>query len=181
MPTEEELAAVRKQLGEMFLAGHLEKHDMEQTAVKAALAAEERRLHDHATSHAQAHDAHERIHKISDDSHREQHGAEQRAVEAAVKAMDRRLDSMNEFRDQLRDQAGTFIRREQLEAFITQYERAHDEVLALIATEREERRANEGVKKGMSQTTGLIVTAIGVVGTVLGIIIVLSNVLTTAP
>lgn len=171
---------------------HLEKHGMEQTAVKAALAAEERRLFDHATSHAAAHASHESIHDVTARAHHDQHAAEQRAVEAAVKAMDRRLDSMNEFRDQLRDQAATFIRREQLESFIGQYERAHDEVLALIQTEREERRKNEsdhalihsgseGVKKGMSQTTGIIVAAIGVVGTVLGIIIVISNVLITVP
>jgi hypothetical protein len=158
---------------------HLEKHEMEQESVKTALAAEKQRDEDHRTAHSAAHHAHEVLHEVYEQSHQERHKAEQRALEAAVVAMDKRLDSMNEFRDQLRDQAATFVRREQLEEFITRYERAHDEVLGLVQTEREERRANEGSRRGTSSSIAWIIAAISAVGGVLGIIIVISNVLTT--
>lgn len=159
---------------------------MEQEAVSVALAADRSRLEDHRIAHAAAHDAHAALHRVIEEAHKEQHLAEQRAVLAATDSMDRRLDSMNEFRDQLRDQAATFLRREQLEAFVTQYERAHEEVVQQIRTEREERRAaeaahalihrgEEGVKKGMSQYTAIIVAGLGVTATVISVIVVLAN------
>ena len=204
------LREAQKQAGELFLSGHLEKHALEQRAAdeaaaahadkhvaeqkaeSTALEAERHRLLDHRIAHEAAHASHEKLHEAYDDAHKEQHASEQRAVDAAVKAMDRRLDSMNEFRDQLRDQAATFIRREQLEAFIAQYERAHDEVVQLIRTEREERRGNEathalvhgneeGQKKGISQSTAIIVGAIGLAATIITVVVVIINFLTATP
>lgn len=180
------LREAQKQAGEIYLAGHLEKHDMEQEAVTIALAADRSRLEDHRIAHEAAHEAHKDLHRVTEEAHKEQHLAEQRAVLAAQNSMELRLNSMNEFRDQLRDQASTFLRREQLETFVTQYERAHDEVVQQIRTEREERRAaeaahalihrgEEGVKKGMSQYTAIIVGAVGVAATVISVVVIIAN------
>lgn len=125
------------------------------------------------------HKAHADEHRIHERAHEREHVATETAIATATANLDKRLDTMNEFRDQLRDQAATFIRRDQFEAFVAHYERAHDEVLQLVATEREERRANEGKSKGVGQSFGWIIASIGLVGSILGIIIVLSNVLTT--
>lgn len=171
---------------------HADKHDAEQKAVVSALEAERQRDEDHRIAHAAAHDSHEKLHDAFSEAHRQQHESEQRALEAAVKAMDRRLDEMNQFRDSLREQASTFLRREQLEAFIATYERAHDEVVQLIRDEREERRTleashalvhrgEEGVKKGMSQSTAIIVGAIGLAATVISVVVVLINFVTATP
>jgi hypothetical protein len=40
----------------------------------------------------------------------------EKALNAALVASDKRLDGMNEFRDSLKDQAGTFVTRKELEA-----------------------------------------------------------------
>jgi flagellar motor component MotA len=143
--------------------GHRDKHDAEQEALAAALA------------------AHKELHEAHSTAHSDRHIAEQQAVRAATTAMDRRLDEMNNFREQLRDQASTFARKEMVDSVETQASRQYEELRALIQTEREERRATEGVKRGMSSTTAIIVTAIGVVGTVLGIIIVGANLITGTP
>jgi biopolymer transport protein ExbB/TolQ len=132
------------------------------------------------------------VHPNAVETHKDQHAAENRAVTAATVAMDKRLDQMNEFREQLRDQATSFVRRETLDAFIVERRHAlealgneidkrYEELRNLIATEREERRANEGVRRGMNATTAIIVTAIGVMGTVLGIVVVVVNLLTGSP
>ena len=171
---------------------HAEKHAQEQTAVSTALDAERSRLIDHRTAHDAAHASHEKLHDAFSEAHKQQHAAESDAVMAATSAMDRRLDSMNEFRDQLRDQAATFIRREQLDSFIAQYERAHDEVVQAIRTEREERRSQEaahalihrgeeGVKRGMSASVAIIVGAITLAVTILGAIILVANFATGTP
>lgn len=119
--------------------------------------------------------AHIEEHRIHELAHDREHLTTEQAIKTATITLDKRLDGMNEFRDQLRDQAATFIRREQLEAFIDRYEKAHDEVLLQIATEREERRANEGAKKGINQSTAVIVGTIGVAATLLTIVIIVIN------
>ncbi len=114
-------------------------------------------------------------------SHNREHVQLDRAITLAVASMDKRLDQMNEFRSQLADQVTTFARKESVDALDSATDRRFEELRGLIATEREERRANEGIKRGMGQTTTVIVAAIGLVGTMLGIVIILANVLTTAP
>lgn len=175
------LASEKRRLAEHQVAhdaahtAHSEMHEMEGTALNAALEAEQRRLQVHNTAHDHAHNAHEQLHKNALDTHAAQHMMEDKAVDLAQQAMDKRLDGMNEFRDQLRDQASTFVRRDQLEAFIAQYERAHTEVVMLIATEREERRANEGRDRGTSGTIGWIFAGLGALATILSIVIVVAN------
>jgi hypothetical protein len=138
------------------------------------------------------HKAHAEEHRIHEHAHEREHEATEQAIKTATIGLDKRLDAMNEFRDQLRDQASTFVRQENFDTFKDERrhalsaledanDRRFDELRQLIATEREERRAAEGVRRGMSATTAIIVTAIGVVGTVLGIIIVGANLLTGGP
>ena len=158
-------------LRESILAGHLEKHEMEQKAVDIALEAAQERLQGHRTAHSDAHTAHEKIHDVAAAAHREQHLQERRAIDVAVAAMDKRLDSMNQFRDQLREQAGDFVNKDVFEARFREIEKE-------IATERTARREAEGVKRGMSQTTAFIVGAITLVGIVLGILVVVINLAT---
>lgn len=187
---DQELRDALRQLVEQFLGAHLEKHDLEQQAlklarsadqeaVKTALDAEKQRDADHRVAHSAAHDAHEVLHEVTATSHNEQHKAEQRALEAAVISMDKRLDAMNEFRDQLRDQAATFVRRADLEGLEKQTDGKYEELRGLIATEREERRGAEGGRQGASSSIGWIVTAIGAAATILGIVIVVANLLTS--
>jgi len=180
--TEAELRELRKMAGEMFLAGHLEKHDMEQVAVQTALAGEQARLEHHRTSHSEAHAAHEKLHDVEAGAHQAMHDAEERAVKAAVSAMDKRLDGMNEFRDQLRDQAGTFVRTPEMQALEKQFRSDLESMDKRIDTEREERREQQslrvGTQQGISQSTAFIVGAVGLVGAILGVIVIVSNFLT---
>lgn len=172
--------------------GHEAQHLSDRTALKTALDAERERLEAHRHAHEAAHAAHEALHENAVDSHVAQHASENRAVMAATVAMDKRLDEMNAFREQLRDQAATFVRRETLDAFIaerrhaleavgSEIDKRYEELRTLIATEREERRAAEGVRRGVNSSTAVIVAAIGVVGTVLGIIVVVLNLATGTP
>jgi len=154
---------------------HDERHANEQKALDVALDADRSRLTDHRVAHEAAHTSHEKLHEAFSEAHKQQHSSESEAVKAAVTAMDRRLDEMNKFREQLRDQAADFARKDALDTLDAQATRQYEELRALIQTEREERRANEGVKRGMSQTTTIIVAAIGVAATLLSIVVILAN------
>jgi len=138
------------------------------------------------------HKAHYEEHRIHEKAHEREHAATEQAIKTATVSLDRRLDQMNEFRNALTEQAATFVRRETLDAFITERRHAlevvgdemdkrYDELRQLIGTEREERRANEGVKRGMSQTTGIIVGAIGVAATLISILVIFANFATGTP
>ena len=160
---------------------HSEKHESDKEALETALASEQRRLAAHREAHDAAHAAHEALHDNANITHKDQHVAEYRAVEAAQASMDKRLDTMNEFRDQLRDQAATFVRREALEVLDSYIDRRYEELRSLIGSEREERRANEGNRQGVSGSLGWIIAALGAAATIISIVVVLSNVLTTPP
>jgi hypothetical protein len=171
---------------------HKEQHLAEAQAISLALDGERHRLAAHREAIEKAQQVHEKLHEAHASAHEQRHEAEYKALVAATSAMDRRLDQMNEFREQLRDQAASFVRQENFDTF--KDERRHaltaldasidvriDSLTKLIQTEREERRATEGVKRGMSATTAIIVTAISVVGVALGIIVVVVNLLTGSP
>jgi ribonuclease HI len=158
---------------------HSEKHTMEQKAIKTALSAAQQREAEHRTAHTDAHLAHEKIHEVAGQTHIEQHRAEQRAVETAVAAMDKRLDGMNATREQLRDQATTFARVDSLIAFEKMVSEKIEMLDKRIDTEREERRESQnlrvGTQRGISQSTAVIVIAIGIVGTLLAIATAVAN------
>lgn len=121
--------------------------------------------------------AHAELHKQHEVAHAREHADDELALQKAEVSIDKRLDTMNEIRAQLRDQAGTFARSEAVQAVDEALDRRYEELRTLIGTEREERRANEGIKRGMSQTTAVIVAVITVIGTLLGITVILSNLL----
>ena len=157
---------------------HDEKHVNEGKALDVALDADRARLTDHRVAHEAAHSSHEKLHEAFSDAHKQQHASEQDAVKAATTAMDRRLDGMNEIRTQLNDQAQTFARKDAVDTLENQSTRQYEELRALIQTEREERRANEGAKRGISQGTAIIVGAIGLAATVVTTVVLLANFLT---
>jgi hypothetical protein len=118
-------------------------------------------------------------------SHESVHRAEATARDKAEGSVDKRLEGMNQFRDQLREQAGNFLQITVFEAWKEEYRRAHDELRGLIIDLQKadlgtaERRS--GVVKGQGMVIAAIVGSVSLVGTILGIIIVLANVLTKAP
>ena len=248
MTTEDEaLRDAQKQAADIYLAGHLEKHDMEQERAAAALTHSMERQDDHRSRHEEAHTvhiaqhvqeqlavstaltakglrdddhrvAHDRDHlghisvhqqeqlavstaleavsrerKIHADAHEREHLAHsqvhmdaQRAVDKAEAAIETRLHTMNEVRDQMRDQNASFVRLDAFETFKDERRQAlsaldssidarMEGLRNLIATEREERRASEGTKKGISQSTAIVVGAIGLAATVISVIIVIMN------
>lgn len=177
----DEKHAAHDELARERWQAHDEKHTTENSALETALDADRHRLSDHRVSHEQAHAGHEKLHEAFADAHKQQHASENDAVKAATTALDRRLDGMNEFRAALTEQSQTFARKDALDALDVQAGRQYEELRALIQTEREERRANEGVKRGMSQTTGIIVGAIGVAATLISILVIFANFATGTP
>jgi hypothetical protein len=83
-----------------------------------------------------------------------------RATQLATSTMDKRLEGMNEFRAQLKDQAGTFLSRQELEAF-----------KALVETDmRVLRQANAEAKGKASQQSVLVSNIIAIAGLVLALL-----------
>lgn len=79
-----------------------------------------------------------------------------RALDAAHASMDKRLDSMNEFRDTLRDQAGSFVARQE-----------HD----VLARQVEECRRSQAMQEGKaSQNSVLIAYVISAIGLAIAIV-----------
>lgn len=102
------------------------------------------------------------------DGHLEVHKTERETRDAASNQMDRRLDGMNEFRDQLRDQALQFLPRAEAQAQAVSVERAaqvdHDR-LADMVTRQEMNLQFDSLKgqlsalqKGLQDTTQLLAT-----------------------
>jgi hypothetical protein len=80
--------------------------------------------------------------------------ASETALRAATAAMDRRLDAMNEFRDQLRDQASTFVSRIELKAL--------DDKIDLIQRSQDQAEGRRtvtaaAISAGVSLVTGVVV------------------------
>ena len=122
--------------------------------------------------------------KLADErwsGHRREHDAERDARKVALEAMEKRLDGMNEFRDQLRDQAANFVRIEVLGSLEKQMREAIAALDKRLDTEREERRDQQtlktGQEQGMSRSAAIIVTSVGIVGTLLGAFAILLNIL----
>jgi chromosome segregation ATPase len=74
--------------------------------------------------------------------------------------LEKRLEAMNEFRDQLKDQAGTFFTKNEHEQFA---KRVDDEIGSL-----KESRAE--AKGKASQNQVLVATLIGVIGIIVGLV-----------
>lgn len=177
---------------ESWIKAHADQHAYEQRALDVAIEAEQRRLAAHREAHEAAHAAHEALHLAGQKAHDDAHNADLRAEANAIAAMDKRLESMNQFREQLREQTATFVRVDAFETFREERRRAMesldanfdkriDELRALIATEREERRESVGEKKGALDHRAAIFASVGLVGTLLGILIIIMNIWPATP
>ena len=94
--------------------------------------------------------------------------AAKEAVLKAEVASEKRFEGVNEFRKTLSDQTATFLTR-------NEYSGRHQAVVDKIDALTLRISATEGEKKGSDVTIGKIYAAIGVVGAVLGIIVLLAN------
>jgi hypothetical protein len=135
---------------------HLELHDL---AARLRSEDVERRWKAHGDLHEAAHVAHAREHDL-----------EATARDKAETGIDKRLEGMNEVRSQLKEQALTFARVETVNSLT-------DRVIAIEKLDIK----GEGRALGQGATVGIIVGAIGLVGTILGIVIVAANFLSAAP
>lgn len=156
---------------------HAEKHVSENVAVQTALAAVARERTIHAEAHERDHAGHQREHALNN-----------LAIDKAEAATDKRFASSNAFREQLNDMIRQLAPKETLEVFVKDVdrrfeesrkdrERRHEELRQAISIlERTDVKA-EGKGMGQGAMVTYIVTAVGLVGSLLAIVIVLSNVL----
>ena len=117
-------------------------------------------LHKHLADAMQAHkDSHTQAGQAGLmiwDDHRREHEQQQRAIDRADQAINARLAGINEFRAQLRDQQGTFITREVLDATVTalnQAIRANADKIDALATRIDR---SEGQGSGLSSAWQLV-------------------------
>jgi hypothetical protein len=171
---------------------HAEKHGSEKEAIKTALDSVSRERTIHAEAHEREHISHGRVHDLG-----------QIAVTKAEVSVEDRLKAMNEFRGQLRDQQATFVSREVVDNLAKEIDRRFNDMstsmithfqsaekltqdryeanrASILALEKSDVKS-EGRGIGQGAVIAAMVTAIGVVGGLLGIVVVLSNLLTSGP
>lgn len=88
----------------------------------------------HASAHDREHQAHEREHVLSET-----------ALVKSDLQLDKRLDSVNGYREQLRDQAGTFVSKEVLDALRTDFLQRMDRNSAEIDALRSQNERMQGI------------------------------------
>jgi len=191
----DELNRVRTQAGELFLSTHLEKHqaekelareriaahrekhDNERGALETALKAEQRRLEEHRVAHSDAHKAHEALHSTAAQAHEAQH-------ESIAKNLTEYKAQSNEWRGSLADLRATFAQAATVDQLEKSMRDSFDAVNKRIDGEREERREQQnlraGQQRGVSQSTAIIVGAVGFVGIVLSIVVAVANIMSAA-
>ena len=114
-------------------------------------------------------------------AHHEVHTAESQARDKAATAVDRRLEGMNEFRDQLRQQATSFLTISVFETWKEEDRRATDAIRSQIIDLQKADYTGEANRRGVYRGQGMVIAAI--VGSVtmasllLGIVVILSNLL----
>ena len=116
------------------------------------------------------------------DAHSEVHKAESTARDKAEAAVDKRLEGMNEFRDQLRQQATSFLTISVFETWKEEDRRSTDEIRALIIelqkTDLGSASRSSGLARGQGMVIAAIVTAITVGAFVIGAVVAIVNVVT---
>lgn len=94
-----------------------------------------------------------------------------KAVEIAFTEQGRRLDILNHAHERAVEVQHTYVPREVFEAFEARFDEYKETTnRALIL--------REGQSKGLSMSAGVVVAGLAAVGTLLGIVVVLANVLT---
>lgn len=173
-----------KRLGEA-LGAHGQKHASEEAAVQTALNAVDKLAVVHA-------DAHYREHL----NHEQRHADQQVAVSKAEAAVDKRLETMNGYAGQMREQSRTFATADRVDTLQSALDRRFVDTTKHTDDRYEENRRRiealekgdvsvsskaEGRSLGQGAVLGIIVTAIGVAGTLISIIVVLANIATGKP
>lgn len=178
---EQELARHEEnQLGRALTA-HEHEHVANELAVKTALASVDQLARLHADAHSREHMAHEQRHTDA-----------QEAIIKAETSIDKRLESLNEFRSQLRDERSDLASSERVGLLEGNIDRRFTETIKHADEKHEDNRRrieilekgdikSEGKSLGQGAVVAILVTAIGVVGTLLGIVIVIANLVTGAP
>lgn len=174
--------ATRREI-ELRWAAHDREHVALQLAVNTADAEAKTALRAALTDH-------HREHGVHDTFHDREHDSTEQSIAKSEAATDKRFEGANAFREQLREQAVRLAGKDQLEALAKDTDRRFEET----RSERERRLAElrlavtnlekgdvrvEGRELGRSAMVAIIVTAIGLVGTILGILVVAANALTT--
>lgn len=161
---------------------HRREHELIGKAVELALVTREKAL-------SVALDDHHREHLVHESAHGREHTATEGALNKAEIATEKRFESVNEFREQLRTQAATLATRELVDQISKDTDRRFVEA-SKISAERFDTQGRaitviekgdvkqEGKALGQGTVVAIIVGAVGFVGTLLGIVIVLANVLT---
>jgi hypothetical protein len=160
---------------EIRWTAHEADHKQLNDGIQVALDAVERERKLHVEAHEAGHIAHTREHALDEkgatqinEAHGREHALEADALDKAAAAVDKRLEGMNDVRSQLHDQAATFARVEVVQALTDR----------IIAIEKLDIKS-EGKGLGQGAVVAYIVTAVSVAGAILGIIVVLSNLVTT--
>lgn len=94
--------------------------------------------------------------------------AQENAVRIANEASEKRFDAVNEFRAQLSDQTRTFLPR-------TEYDARHETLENRVSELTDRLNRSEGKTQGSEVTIGKIYAAIGAVGAILAIVILIAN------
>lgn len=145
------------------------------------------------TAHNKLHDvheaAHEREHQATEQAFAKAETASSEAIGKAETATDKRFSSVNEFREQLRDQAGRLATKDTVETLNKEMDRRFEDAskeylrrfsdlqAAIVLIEKADVKG-EGKQIGRNTMVAVIVTAITIVGTILGIVITIANLAT---
>jgi len=117
-------------------------------------------------------------------AHSEVHVAESEARDKAEAAVDKRLEGMNEFRDQLRMQAATFVTISVFETWKEEARRSTDESNGLITDLHTTAPRSPARRSALARPQGMVVAAIVgaiTIGSVIfGLVIGVVNLLTAA-
>ncbi len=160
----------------------MREHSTSEEAIRTALKAVEKLAELHNIAHSREHTAHEVRHEDG-----------RMAVAKADAAMDKRLESLNGVYGQMREQARVFASGESVVSLQGTVDRRFEDARRDRETRHEELRVRietiekgdvkqlptaEGKSLGQGAMVAIIVGAVSLVGTILGIFVVLSNVLT---
>lgn len=159
---------------------HEEKHKGENEAVKTALAALDRERNIHANAHEREHEGHQR-----------EHGLNNLAIDKAEAATDKRFIAVNGTRTQMDDMLRTLTSQDAFNALSAEFARFREdtrkdldrrftEQRSLIDGVREHDIKAEGKGMGQAATIAAIIGSVTAASAILGLIIVLSNVVTGA-
>ncbi len=145
---------------------HEEKHLSENEAIKTALSAVAREREIHATAHVKEHEGHQLM-----------HGLNNLAIDKAEQATDKRFGAANAYREQIDGMIRLLASKEAVESLQKEVDRRFEEMRLSIRTLETTDVKAEGKGLGQSALIAYIVAGVSIIGS----LVVLSNLLTGAP